>query len=118
VTLNAADPAVSQPGSYTAGLVVENDTQYRVPDVAVTMNVTPPKTLVIGTSLPLIAGGVGGRSRCPGARAAARQLGGWRGSGAPPGESGDEPVEVSVIGARNTPLVGAVGAVDVVGGAA
>jgi N-acetylneuraminic acid mutarotase len=44
VTVNAADPSVVQPGVYTAGLTFTTDTPYRVPDVAVSMTVKPPKT--------------------------------------------------------------------------
>ncbi|HEY1914390.1 MAG TPA: carboxypeptidase regulatory-like domain-containing protein [Streptosporangiaceae bacterium] len=42
VMLDAGASSVTQPGAYTAGLVVENDTPYQVPDVGVTMTVTPP----------------------------------------------------------------------------
>jgi N-acetylneuraminic acid mutarotase len=43
VTLNAADASMPQPGTYTAGLIIENSTPYQVPDIGVTMTVTPPK---------------------------------------------------------------------------
>jgi hypothetical protein len=42
VTLNATPPAVSQPGSYSAGLTVSQDTPYSVAPVAVSLAVTPP----------------------------------------------------------------------------
>jgi N-acetylneuraminic acid mutarotase len=44
VTLNAADPSVTQPGAYTAALQVGNDTPYKVSPINLTMNATPPKT--------------------------------------------------------------------------
>jgi hypothetical protein len=44
VTLNAAVPTVTQPGTYTASLAIGTDTPYSVADVGVTMNVKPPKT--------------------------------------------------------------------------
>ncbi|MDQ2847171.1 MAG: hypothetical protein M3Y77_12650 [Actinomycetota bacterium] len=44
VTLNAADPSIAQPGVYTAAVTVTTDTPYSVPNVAVSMKVTPPAT--------------------------------------------------------------------------
>jgi hypothetical protein len=44
VTLNAGDASVTQPGAYTAGLQVSDDTPYQTSPVNVTMNVTPPKS--------------------------------------------------------------------------
>jgi hypothetical protein len=44
VVLNAADPAIAQPGVYTAVVTLSTDTPYQVPDVAVNMTVKPPKT--------------------------------------------------------------------------
>jgi N-acetylneuraminic acid mutarotase len=44
VTLNAAGASVTQPGAYTAGLQVSDDTPYKTSPVNVTMNVTPPKS--------------------------------------------------------------------------
>jgi N-acetylneuraminic acid mutarotase len=44
VTLNAGDASVTQPGAYTAGLVVVDDTPYKTSAVNVAMNVTPPRT--------------------------------------------------------------------------
>lgn len=44
VTMNAADPSVAQPGSYTAGIAFATDSPYPVPTVPVTMTVTPPNT--------------------------------------------------------------------------
>jgi N-acetylneuraminic acid mutarotase len=44
VTLNAGDASVTQPGAYTTGLQVSDDTPYTTSPVNVTMNVTPPKT--------------------------------------------------------------------------
>jgi N-acetylneuraminic acid mutarotase len=43
VTLNAGDASVTQPGAYTAGLTINDDTPYKTSPVNVTMNVTPPK---------------------------------------------------------------------------
>ena len=43
VTLNAGDPTVSQPGTYTARIDAANDSPY-ADALPVTMNVTPPKT--------------------------------------------------------------------------
>ncbi|MFC1407370.1 MULTISPECIES: carboxypeptidase regulatory-like domain-containing protein [Streptacidiphilus] len=42
--LNAAGKSVSQPGAYTAQLLVTDDTPYAGQRVKVTMNATPPKT--------------------------------------------------------------------------
>jgi len=44
VTLNAADPSVTQPGAYTASLSVSDDTPYSTSPIGVTMTATPPKT--------------------------------------------------------------------------
>jgi hypothetical protein len=44
VTLNAGDASVTQPGAYTTGLQVSDDTPYKTSPVSVTMNVTPPKS--------------------------------------------------------------------------
>jgi hypothetical protein len=44
VTLNAADPSVTVPGTYTASFRVGNDTPYPAPVVPVTFTVKPPKT--------------------------------------------------------------------------
>ena len=44
VTLDGGAAGVTQPGSYTAGLTLINDTPYATPVVGVTMTVTPPKT--------------------------------------------------------------------------
>ena len=44
VTLNANDPSVTQPGTYTAKLAVATDTPYSVPAVQVSMTVNPPKS--------------------------------------------------------------------------
>jgi hypothetical protein len=44
VTLNAGDASVTQPGAYTTGLQVSDDTPYKTSPVNVTMNVTPPKS--------------------------------------------------------------------------
>jgi carboxypeptidase family protein/Kelch motif protein len=43
-TFNAADPSITQPGAYTATLLMDSDTPYQVSAVPVTMTVTPPKT--------------------------------------------------------------------------
>jgi N-acetylneuraminic acid mutarotase len=42
VTMKAAAAAAAQPGSYTANLIVNQDTPYQVTPVGVTMTVTPP----------------------------------------------------------------------------
>jgi len=44
VTLNAADPSIVQPGAYTASLVMDSDTPYRLSALPVTMTVKPPAT--------------------------------------------------------------------------
>lgn len=44
VTLDASDPSVAQPGTYTGQLVIATDTPYQVAPVGVTMTATPPKT--------------------------------------------------------------------------
>ncbi len=44
VTMNADEASVTQPGAYTARLVVESNTPYQQMSVPVTMNVTPPRT--------------------------------------------------------------------------
>ncbi|WP_344319729.1 carboxypeptidase regulatory-like domain-containing protein, partial [Actinocatenispora thailandica] len=44
VTVDASDPAVTQPGKYAAEFSVATDTPYLVTPVAVTMKVAPPST--------------------------------------------------------------------------
>jgi N-acetylneuraminic acid mutarotase len=44
VTMNAASKSVSQPGTYTAGLAIGQNTPYQVPQVGVTMKALPPVT--------------------------------------------------------------------------
>ncbi|HEY2579534.1 MAG TPA: carboxypeptidase regulatory-like domain-containing protein [Streptosporangiaceae bacterium] len=44
VTMNAASKSVSQPGVYTAGLAIVQNTPYQVPQVGVTMTAKPPVT--------------------------------------------------------------------------
>jgi N-acetylneuraminic acid mutarotase len=44
VTLNAGDPSVAQPGTYTASLLVSDDSPYLSNPVGVSMNVTAPST--------------------------------------------------------------------------
>lgn len=44
VTLDAADPSITQPGTYTAGLTLGSDTPYPLAKIPVTMKVSPPKT--------------------------------------------------------------------------
>ncbi|WP_239077048.1 carboxypeptidase regulatory-like domain-containing protein [Actinocatenispora rupis] len=44
LSLDAADPAISQPGDYTAAIGVQTNTPYQVKAVGVTMHVNPPKT--------------------------------------------------------------------------
>jgi hypothetical protein len=44
VTLDAADPSVTQPGDFAAKITFTTDTPYAVAPVGVTMSVTPPKT--------------------------------------------------------------------------
>jgi N-acetylneuraminic acid mutarotase len=44
VRLDAGAAGVTQPGAYTAALTLSTDTPYEMSPVAVTMNVTPPKT--------------------------------------------------------------------------
>ncbi len=44
VTVNAADPSIVQPGSYTASLAFLTDTPYSVAPLPVTMTVKPPKS--------------------------------------------------------------------------
>jgi hypothetical protein len=44
VTMNAATSLVSQPGTYTATLLVSSDTPYTAPTAAVTLTATPPAT--------------------------------------------------------------------------
>lgn len=44
VTLNAADPSVAQPGTYLAALTPATDAHYQVPEIPVSMTVSPPPT--------------------------------------------------------------------------
>jgi len=44
VTLNAADPSVSQPGTYTAMVLADATTPYLSPSVNTTLTATPPRT--------------------------------------------------------------------------
>jgi hypothetical protein len=44
VTLNAADPSIVQPGAYTASVLLDSDTPYRLSAIPVTMTVKPPAT--------------------------------------------------------------------------
>ena len=44
VELNAADPSVSQPGTYAATVTAEASTPYLDPSASVTLNAAPPKT--------------------------------------------------------------------------
>ena len=44
VTLNAADPSIVQPGTYTASLLFGSDTPYALAAVPVTLKVSPPAT--------------------------------------------------------------------------
>jgi len=44
LTFNAADASIVQPGSYTASLLADSDTPYRIASIPVTMTVAPPKT--------------------------------------------------------------------------
>ena len=44
VTMNAASKSVSQPGTYTAGLAIEQNTPYQVPQVGISMKALPPVT--------------------------------------------------------------------------
>ena len=44
VTLDAADPSIVQPGTYTASLVLGSDTPYQLSSIPVSMQVSPPKT--------------------------------------------------------------------------
>lgn len=44
VTLNAADPSIVQPGAYTASVLLDSDTPYRLGTIPVTMTVKPPAT--------------------------------------------------------------------------
>ncbi|MER5684075.1 carboxypeptidase regulatory-like domain-containing protein [Streptomyces sp. NPDC002205] len=44
VTVDANVPSITQPGTYTAALVIGTDTPYAVPNVPVSMTVNPPKT--------------------------------------------------------------------------
>ena len=71
------DSHVSQPGTYTAGIGIVEDTPTSVPPVAVTMTITPPR------SWGKLAGTVSGRS-CAGALAslpaATLQVDSWAGS--------------------------------------
>jgi N-acetylneuraminic acid mutarotase len=59
VTLNAGDPSVTQPGSYTGALAISDDTPYSSAPVNVTMNVTPPRSWgeVTGTVSGTACGG-------------------------------------------------------------
>jgi hypothetical protein len=62
VTLNASVASVTQPGAYTTGLQVTDDTPYATSPVNVTMNVTPPKTWgkITGTVSGLACSGTTG----------------------------------------------------------
>jgi N-acetylneuraminic acid mutarotase len=62
VALNAGGASVTQPGAYTAGLQVIDDTPYKTSPVNVTMNVTPPKTWgkITGTVSGLACAGTTG----------------------------------------------------------
>jgi N-acetylneuraminic acid mutarotase len=62
VTLNAGDASVTQPGAYTAGLQVNDDTPYKTSPVNVTLNVTPPKSWgkITGTVSGTACGGTTG----------------------------------------------------------
>jgi carboxypeptidase family protein len=59
VSLNAAVPDITQPGTYTAKVTVGTDTPYPVAAIAVSMTVNPPKTwgkitgTVTGAGTPL-----------------------------------------------------------------
>ena len=44
LTFNAADPSIVQPGAYTAALLADTDTPYRIAAIPVTMTVNPPAT--------------------------------------------------------------------------
>ena len=44
VTMNAASKSVNQPGTYTAGLAIGQNTPYQVPQVGITMKANPPVT--------------------------------------------------------------------------
>jgi hypothetical protein len=44
VTLNAANPSITQPGTYTATLELANNTPYGTQAIPVTLNVTPPSS--------------------------------------------------------------------------
>jgi len=44
VTLNAADPSIVQPGTYTAALTLGSDTPYKLDKIPVSMTVKPPAT--------------------------------------------------------------------------
>lgn len=74
VTLNAADPSIAQPGVYTAAVTVTTDTPYSVPNVAVTLTVTPPATWgkIAGTVTTI--GKTGAAVPVPGATV---ELDGW-----------------------------------------
>jgi N-acetylneuraminic acid mutarotase len=44
VTVDANVPSITQPGTYTAALVITPNTPYPTPDIPVSMTVSPPKT--------------------------------------------------------------------------
>ena len=44
VTVNGADPTITQPGDYTASLALDSDTPYKLTAIPVTMTVKPPAT--------------------------------------------------------------------------
>ncbi|HYZ52648.1 MAG TPA: hypothetical protein VE733_03955, partial [Streptosporangiaceae bacterium] len=56
------DASVTQPGAYTTGLQVSDDTPYKTSPVNVTMNVTPPKSWgkITGTVSGLACAGTTG----------------------------------------------------------
>jgi hypothetical protein len=66
VTLNAGDPSVSQPATYTAALDISTNTPYLTPPVGVTLNAQPPATwgkitgIVSGTSCSATASALTG----------------------------------------------------------
>ncbi|MET8124335.1 carboxypeptidase regulatory-like domain-containing protein [Streptomyces sp. NPDC005065] len=59
VTADANVPSITQPGTYTAALVITPNTPYAVPNIPVSMTVNPPKTwgkitgTVTGPSAPM-----------------------------------------------------------------
>jgi N-acetylneuraminic acid mutarotase len=44
VTFNAADPSIVQPGTYSASLQADSDTPYSIAPLAISLQVSPPKT--------------------------------------------------------------------------